>query len=458
MGPRQTILSSATMPRIDELPTLCKTFTWLWPTADVSHVTSRRIGIGCHAIHKGITVFPFQNCTTVKELAETVTNLNRNPFLFRFLSIEVVVTLRERMSRHKLKFPTFAEIFPNPSNITHQKIADHAMDLLDLLVTTNNDNMIKTVCGPLPHQIQALQLTKLFLAEMPSIKDLLKEHHKLRDAYDKERATIEKNVKNEDKRSQQLQALTEPHLNIPMRFIPNTLEHFKTYSLPGTKYDPKALQSPPMSEDIPEDLDVPDEVVMLLYLGIGIYSPRSTILNPEKKDGIDTRYTEKVVEMCSSGYISFLFADRSIVYGTNFPFSNVFIDPPFAEESSLNTLYQLIGRAGRVGRSYMAKVFLIDEKITDRIVSFSEENIEAKNLEKAMKRVIEQRKINLDEEKKVEEVKVEEKKEEKVVKKKVQAKVEKKVEEPEEEEDWENQGSSDKEDEGSDAEDNWEDL
>ena len=70
-----------------------------------------------------------------------------------------------------------------------------------------------------------------------------------------------------------------------------------------------------MSEDIPEDLDVPDEVVMLLYLGIGIYSPRSTILNPEKKDGIDTRYTEKVVEMCSSGYISFLFADRSIVYG-----------------------------------------------------------------------------------------------------------------------------------------------
>jgi len=66
----------------------------------------------------------------------------------------------------------------------------------------------------------------------------------------------------------------------------------------------------------------------------------------------------------------------------------VFIDPSFAEASSLNTLYQLVGRAGRVGRSYMAKVILIDDKIRNRIVSFNELNVEANHLEIAMDRVI----------------------------------------------------------------------
>jgi hypothetical protein len=55
--------------------------------------------------------------------------------------------------------------------------------------------------------------------------------------------------------------------------------------------------------------------------------------------------------LLSSIYICFI-----LYLGTNFPFSNVFIDPDFAETSSLNTIYQLIGRAGRVGKSFTAKV------------------------------------------------------------------------------------------------------
>lgn len=198
---------------------------------------------------------------------------------------------------------------------------------------------------------------------------------------------------------------------------------------------------------------------MLLHLGIGIYSPKSQELNPERKDGIDTRYTEKVVEMCSAGYISFLFADRSIVYGTNFPFSNVFIDPEFAEISSLNTLYQLIGRAGRVGRSYMAKVFLIDEKITNRIVSFSEENIEATNLEKACNRVIDHKGIELVERKPevVQPTKPKKEEEKKKPKKEKQVTKAPEVKEDEEEDNWEALDDDAAADDGSEVDD-WENL
>lgn len=503
-APRQTILSSATMPRIEELPTLCEMFKHRHKGAEVVHITSRRIGIGCHAVHEGITTTPFQQCTDKLSLERTIKNLNQNPFLFRFLSIEVVVTLRERMSTFNLQFPTFAAIFPNPASITHQKIADHCMDLLDIIKDQATPEQILEICKPLtvrkyrPFQLKtllttdahqhmqgtlyaaldplekALELSKLFLADLPSIHTMLKEFNKLNELYLKEKASIEKNVKNDDKRSQQLQALQVPSLHIPSKYIPNTLEHFKKYAPQGTKYDPKALQTPPLTSLIPQDLDVPDEVIMLLYLGIGVYSPRSKILNPERKEGIDTRYTEKVVELCSSGYISFLFADRSIVYGTNFPFSNVFIDPAFAETSSLNTLYQLIGRAGRVGRSYMAKVFLIDKKITDRIVSFSEENIEATNLEIAMNRILDMREIDMtvervvEEEKKVNSEKRKYKKDMKKEEKKETGTVKKAVvqeEEPEEEEDdWETQHAEAAEagpemgEEEDDVADDWMDL
>lgn len=61
----------------------------------------------------------------------------------------------------------------------------------------------------------------------------------------------------------------------------------------------------------------------------------------------------------------------------------------------MNTLYQLIGRAGRVGKSYMAKVILIDDTLKNRFVNFNEENIEAKHLEMAMGRAIKEHTITL---------------------------------------------------------------
>jgi len=337
--------------------------------------------------------------------------------MFRLLSIEVVVTLRTRLGEVKESYPDWVEVFPNPSNITHQAIAEHAIDLLKQLQQVDDEDKIKKVCAPLAHNKYrpfrleslltedahqhmqgalfattdplgtALKLSELFIKELPNVEQLLKDFNKRKEAHQKEKERLQKSIKNEDQRLQAIQQLSEPRLELPSRYIPNTAEHFKKFAPTGLKFDPQALQNPPLTSAIAQDLNVPNEVLLLLYLGIGIYSPENKILNPAKMDGVDTRYTETVVQMCSGGFISFLFADRSIVYGTNFPFSNVFIDEAFAKESSLNTLYQLIGRAGRVGKSYMAKVCLIGEELKRRFVDFREENVEAKNLEKAMARV-----------------------------------------------------------------------
>jgi hypothetical protein len=44
--------------------------------------------------------------------------------------------------------------------------------------------------------------------------------------------------------------------------------------------------------------------------------------------------------------------------GTNFPISNVILRDDLAERLNMNEMFQLIGRAGRVGQSWTARAFL----------------------------------------------------------------------------------------------------
>ena len=116
----QTILSSATLPRIEEVPSMVSLYKTRHPTAEILSITSNRIGIGCHAIHTGVTIFPFEGCKNVADLVKILDLLAHNPFMFRLLSIEVVVTLRNRMGDIKENVEDWANIFPDPSCISHQ--------------------------------------------------------------------------------------------------------------------------------------------------------------------------------------------------------------------------------------------------------------------------------------------------------------------------------------------------
>ena len=96
--------------------------------------------------------------------------------------------------------------------------------------------------------------------------------------------------------------------------------------------------------------------------------------------------------LCLCVCVGFVFADRSIVYGTNLPFSNVFISPDFAKASSLNTIFQLMGRAGRVGQSFSSQVIILDEDTKQRLVTQSEPNKEAHTLRQSFQKVANWRK------------------------------------------------------------------
>ena len=77
----------------------------------------------------------------------------------------------------------------------------------------------------------------------------------------------------------------------------------------------------------------------------------------------------------------FILSTPSIVYGTNINLSIIDIDTSFIVDSTKNTLYQLIGRAGRKGKSHSATIIFRNNDMLDMILENNNLNIEAEQIE-----------------------------------------------------------------------------
>jgi hypothetical protein len=123
------------------------------------------------------------------------------------------------------------------------------------------------------------------------------------------------------------------------------------------------------------NLNVSDEILTLLYAGVGVYSMIDKSICPN--------YTKVVLELASSGILAYIISDVSICYGTNYPISRIVVTDDFANEHSINTLFQLFGRAGRVGRSWIAVVY-VSSTIANSIIEYTQKKtkitVEAKNM------------------------------------------------------------------------------
>jgi hypothetical protein len=97
---------------------------------------------------------------------------------------------------------------------------------------------------------------------------------------------------------------------------------------------------------------------LLFSAGIGFYDKN--------------KMTQHQRNLMMSIYKDLCFIDscKDIVFGTNLPdLINVFITKDFALTESVPILYQLMGRVGRIGRSYHANIILDDEESVCKILS-----------------------------------------------------------------------------------------
>ena len=175
-----------------------------------------------------------------------------------------------------------------------------------------------------------------------------------------------------------------PTIQFPAMFQVNTPEHIKHFA-PKANINPKEALIPYQLELIPyEECGVPDWVMDLLYAGVGIYCPESKLL--------DDNYNTIVLEMASNNALSFIISNRSICYGTNYPFYRIFVTEAFGDDCSINLLFQLLCRAGRQGVSWKAEAY-VSRKTVLRLLSFVKKtgdvvDVEAINMEARCKELL----------------------------------------------------------------------
>ena len=84
----------------------------------------------------------------------------------------------------------------------------------------------------------------------------------------------------------------------------------------------------------------------------------------------------------------FIISTPSIIYGTNLSITIIDIDDSFIVDSSRTRLYQLIGRAGRKGRSNSAVIIFRNMDILFMLLRNDNINIEARQIEEHYQRLL----------------------------------------------------------------------
>jgi hypothetical protein len=195
----------------------------------------------------------------------------------------------------------------------------------------------------------------------------------------------------EKSRKRQKLELDSPIVDFPDWGQIGTLEHIKKFSNKKRKNVANIRLVNDLSEIEIDEICAPDDFLILLLCGVGIYYPDSNLL--------PAIYRDIVLNMAFEGKLSFVIADNSISYGTNYPFGRVIVCKDFSEKYSVNTMFQLMGRAGRVGKSWKAEAFIPKEfgdKLISHVMGSNKNDIEVDNMRETMDKITKEEEYEVD--------------------------------------------------------------
>ena len=402
--PKHLILSSATLPLLNELNNITEHYKNKNPDGLIKEIISNKTLIGCVIKdYKSNIIVPHTYCNNPLELKELILKIRMFPLLGKFYTLPFLMNLNEFCKEYNIHInlddiESFDQEsileniilllericnFDNPDDfekfkkiniidiredvfdnsklddkyniVVHDKIiTSHAYKYIGSCLIATNDpfNYVKNNLFPI---VEKLKIKLNIKSIHKEYENYLKEKKKYKDEID----NIYSKFTSQDKIDDQLNKLKEPKFNFNKSLEINTEEHLKTFSKYVKTYDSSMLKTYINQEDIDvTGYAIDDNLKFLLYMGIGIYT----------KD-IDVDYSTKVLEMLNDGQLAFIIADETFCYGANYPLLNVIITDEIGDDHSINTILQLIGRTSRIGKSWSGKVYL-DNNTCERIIEF----------------------------------------------------------------------------------------
>jgi hypothetical protein len=399
-----TVLVSATLAKPEEIPTVIEDYRIRHNYSDNSFlhiIRSNKQHISCTFIEEnGYLFIPHDKLENISQLGDFIYCLERTPLMKRAYSPEVVFNISniiDDLLPYELKFNS---IFKFIGIVNHETIREYLCDIIKYIHQTNNEelfNLLKSIKikkindmniqslftnssihyqnGKTLHvattdnfNLHVENIAEPFLRDSPKITDVIRNYERECDVINQQIKGLDKNgtKDSEYERAKLLRELDDVRIKWPQEYIINSRTH-------ASKYGNLSLLTNPNNEIFAKktDMDILDNTrTKLLFSGVGIYQP-------ETFSSIEMDFFLRKKDA-----FKFILSTPSIVYGTNISLSIIDIDRSFLNDSTKNTLYQLIGRAGRKGKSHSATIIVRDNRMLDMIIENNTRNIEAEDIER----------------------------------------------------------------------------
>lgn len=414
-----SILVSATLAKPEEIPTVINDFKRrhnyrVTDNSCLHVIKSTKQHISCTFIDPTGNIFaPHNIVQTIEELAQFNDKLNI-PLIQRAYSPEVVFNMSEAVDTYLPEHLKFRNLFRHFGSLTHEGLRNYACNILKYISESNNNELFEILKLPVYNKIANMDVNLMFTRNaifyngnetlhvatsnnfdqhVESISNaLLKDSPKLSNVtslYEKETKILQSKLESCEKvPSKKDSASTEPdnddvkislstdlsnlRLKWPHEFLVNSAIHASMHK----NYSASALYNTGIHGTI-QELDLLDETRAKLFLSkIGIYQPESF-----NKDQMELFLRNK-------DRFKFIISTPSIVYGTNISLSIIDIDESFIADANKNRLYQLIGRAGRKGKSFSATIIFRHPELIRIILDNNNENDEAIQVEQNYQRLL----------------------------------------------------------------------
>jgi len=405
-----SVLVSATLAKPEEIPIVINDFKSRHNIeddsfihiikSDIQHISATFIDSTGHIYA------PHYSVENADLLVDFITNLEKTPLIKRGYSPDVVFDMSVKIDDHLPLELKFSNVFKYFGEITHTSLRDYAVSMLRHISDTGNNNLYQTLIAERRLKIQDMDVNSIFtnssihyhgnrtlhvatsqtfdehvesissdfLSGSPRLSSVFSKYEREYETIKSQIASLQRNG-NKDSESEIIQLesdLSNIKLEWPREFIMNSLQH-------ASKFGNSKIVSPTTEtfSSSKEDISLLDDRRSKLFLsGIGAYQPEKF---SDLELDLFLKYKDK---------FKFILSSPSIVYGTNISLSMIDIDRSFLQDSSKTTLYQLIGRAGRKGRSSSAEVIFRDQEMIDMIFRYDLQNIEAVNVEQNYQRIL----------------------------------------------------------------------
>ena len=366
--PLNTILSSATLPPLEQILPLVNLYSYLnFPQSNspstnnvvvIKSTTSAKIGSEIYNL-EGDLYYPNKYADNYSKLDEVILKCNNNKFISKLYTPKIVAKMWNNIStisttnlsesiKSQIDENNFVNLFSNPGNITQTSMEKTAITYLNIIKEINNTDILNEFNTLNLAKNDPIDFENLYIYKQIRFRnqtliitcDIVSFINKyFKQSYDIFLELLKKEKLTQDQVFKSINKYVNENEDITKTF--KFICRFKLL------YYTNQINL----------LNLPSEVAFAFLLGIGVYAPNDP--------NIPAEFTNLVISIANQGYFAYIISNTDIAYGTNWEIENILIDKTCFQNNahSIDTLFQLFARAGRVGKSWKATIYCDHEII-----------------------------------------------------------------------------------------------